>query len=44
VPPWTWLPASALAVTLTAAGWPQAPLAGLAVAAVLTLAWRTLVR
>jgi hypothetical protein len=40
VPAWCWLPAAALAVALTSAGRPQAPLAGLAAAAVLTLIWR----
>lgn len=39
VPPWTWVPASGLALALTAAGMEAAPLAGLAVAAALTLAW-----
>jgi purine-cytosine permease-like protein len=40
VPVWCWLPAAVLAVALTAAGRPQAPLVGLAVAAVLTICWR----
>jgi hypothetical protein len=38
VPVWTWLPAGAIAVSLTALGFPAAPIAGLLIAIALTIA------